>query len=246
MRRILVEGLGEDLLARFEKQSVSFGPLFRTVSLLLLALLLFACRADEIPSSVLARARMRSVSILKSKQAVGTGILLTNNRVLTCAHVTPARPDATGETVYQISLNDGRTAEAHLTRSSMELDLAVLEGDIGSVEPLASDNWIARERLYEGQRIFLYGAPYGLRDSLLLGTISQTNRINTDPGFSEVPFIQTQGVSFPGTSGSGVYTWEGQLIGINRAAYGTNHSGIGLVIPSGFILQFLQSLPASK
>ncbi|MBL8020961.1 MAG: trypsin-like peptidase domain-containing protein [Leptospirales bacterium] len=246
MRRILVEGLRESLIAGLVKQRGASVRFFRILPLSLLALLSVACRSDEISSSVLARARMRSVSILKSKQAVGTGILLTNNRVLTCAHVTPARPDASGETVYQISLNDGRMAEAHLTRSSLELDLAVLEGDMGSVEALTSENWLARERLYEGQRIFLYGAPYGLRDSLLLGSISQTNRINTDPGFAEVPFIQTQGVSFPGTSGSGVYTWDGHLIGINRAAYGTNHSGLGLVIPSGFILRFLQSLPASQ
>lgn len=213
---------------------------------LLLCILICACQAHEVPASALSRAKNHSVSILKSQLAIGTGVLLSSNRVLTCAHVTPTRPDATGATTYQIVLPDGIVKEASLVHASAALDLAILAGDFGSVQALGKDDWIARERLYEGQRIFLYGAPYGLANSLLLGNISQTNRLQTDPGFAEIPFIQTQGVSFPGTSGSAVYTWDGLLIGLNRASYGTNHSGIGLVIPAGFIQQFLQSFPGNN
>ncbi|MCE9596555.1 MAG: serine protease [Spirochaetia bacterium] len=214
----------------------------RTPILVYLALIaLLSCRADEIPSRALSLARGQSVTILRSKLPIGSGLLLSKKQILTCAHVTPARPDDSGETIYQVALSDGTTKDAHLSQTSAQIDLAILEGEFGSVETLSTDSWIAREKLNEGQRIFLYGAPYGLSNSLMQGNISQNNRIQTDPGFAEIPFIQTQGVSFPGTSGSGVYTWDGLLIGINRAAYGTNHSGIGLVIPSGFVLQFLKT-----
>lgn len=194
---------------------------------LTLAVFLFHC------SSHRKEAFERSVSIFSGGRiSAGSGVLVARGRAVTCLHVVRIG-------LLNLSVHfAGKEYPALLVRQSEKFDLALLSFDAPFDPPEIS--WAAREDLKPGEEVFLTGSPYGLDDSLLAGSISNIDRKGSDRAFPEIPFIQTQGMSFPGTSGAGVYLSDGRLIGINRSTFGlAPGTGIGLVIPSGFVRQFL-------
>lgn len=212
---------------------------------LLLGSILGSCTAGGPTQKVLAAARARSAAVYHAGVPVpaGSGLVLPGGRILTCLHVVP-RSRRENRTDRALTVEIGgvrRTLRA--IRFESRFDLALLEIEGGGVPPSEAFVWAARETLSEGEDVFLYGAPFGLAASFLEGKLSHTGRRDTDPGFPEIPFVQVQGLAYPGTSGAAVYRRDGSVIGILRSAYGGNETGIGLVIPAGFVRTFLGETP---
>ena len=181
----------------------------------------------------------RSVSFQDGK---GGGLYLGAGRVLTCQHVI----EAIGSRDVRLELQ-GRTFAARVVYVEPRVDLAYLVFAETETLPAAETPvWVDRASLRAGMPVYLMGSPYGWNASLLAGIVSHTDRSRTDPAFAKIPFVQTQGLSYPGTSGAAVYLEDGRVAGINRATFGSRAgTGIGLVIPAGFVRVFLERARAS-
>lgn len=165
----------------------------------------------------------------------GSGLLLNKNGdILTCYHVI-----AGIENSVRVSQDGVTFHKATVAKYEHSFDLALLKTDIK--ETISEPDWIDREDLQVNQDVFSFATPYGMTTSFLKGYISHKNRINTVTGFHQIPFIQIMGISFPGSSGAGVFLNDGRTIGINSTTvtYGAGN-GIGFVIPAGYIQAFLQ------
>jgi serine protease Do len=192
-------------------------------------LVLVACKQD--PGQAALR-RTVALRYQAENKAMGAGLLMHSGVVLTCAHVPLPRAPR-----MPVLLAGDRTMEVVFSDPAFDLALLAEPGQPWKVDD--SEDWVAREQVSPGDAIALSGAPFGLADSLLLGSVNHTNRAGLDPAFPEIPFLQVQGVSYPGTSGAPVFHRKG-LIGIHRASYGSASTGLGLVIPSGYVREFLR------
>ncbi len=165
----------------------------------------------------------------------GSGVIIDNRgHVLSASHIIKG-----WEKNICVSQNGYTFFSARVLKNEERFDLVLLETDIKLIIP--SIQWIDREKLSINDTVFSICSPYGLNNSFLKGYISNLDRSNTDIRYPEIPFIQTQNISFPGCSGAGVYLYNGKLIGINRATFGyAAGNGTGLVIPWGFIKVFLK------
>ncbi len=203
----------------------------RTFALLLVvsASLLSSCLSPE------ERASRNAVSIFVDDGpiAVGSGVMVAPGQILTCLHVVRM-----SRAKIEVKAGDERK-RASILHENAAVDLVLLAVDSSADFPRVK--WVDRGDLKAGIPVFLIGAPYGLENSILRGSVSHIGRKGVDSSFSLIPFIQTQGISFPGTSGAAVYRENGDAIGINRATYGlAPGTGIGLTIPGGVIQAFLK------
>lgn len=201
-------------------------PLSNTVTLFAILLAVAAgCRQP------LTEARAKTVSLYFAGDASarGSGLLMNSGAVLTCAHVIlpggPRSPRIRAGDVQMVMLY-----------SDPAFDLAVLIPDGSQTRVSGDETWAARHEAAPGDEVAAVGSPFGLADSFMRGSISHMER--SDPAYPGMPFIQVQGVAFPGMSGAPVFHRKG-ILGIVRASYGSASSGIGLVIPSGYVREFL-------
>ncbi|TGN19390.1 S1C family serine protease [Leptospira idonii] len=180
----------------------------------------------------------RSVSFTRNSAPnipYASGLILEDGTILTAFHAVIGN-----EKEIRIRTEDKKLEEVEILYMEFLLDLALLKPkNIKLSSPPFSSK--AREDLHPGEEIYIFGSPYGLDHSYQTGYISHTNRLGVDPTYPQIPFIQTFGLSDPGTSGSGVFTKNGEFIGIQRSHLGYQTGGnSGLVIPSGFINVFLK------
>jgi len=181
-----------------------------------------------------AAAEARAVTIFADggPVGVGTGLIVAPGKVLTCLHVARMSREK-----LEILFQSERYA-AQVNREDPSFDLVILTTDQKVDGP--EIHWA--NEITPGQDVFLVGAAYGLQNSLFRGYVSYTSRPYTDLDFPSVEFVQTYGISFPGTSGAPVYRSDGASIGINRATYGfAAGTGIGLTIPVRCVKKFLET-----
>ena len=92
------------------------------------------------------------------------------------------------------------------------IDLAMITMPVTSKEVRAA-NWDAEPDVKVGNNVFAIGNPHGLGWTYTPGGISQM-RLQTK-GPVDVRVIQTSAAINPGNSGGGLYSGEGNLVGIN-------------------------------
>jgi Do/DeqQ family serine protease len=146
------------------------------------------------------------------------GFILTNHHVIQ------------GADAIQVSLQDGRMAQAKLVGSDPDTDVAVLKIDLKKLPVITlghSDN------LRVGDVVLAIGNPFGVGQTVTMGIVSATGRnklgINTFENF-----IQTDAAINPGNSGGALVDAEGNLVGINTAMFSRSggYQGIGFAIPT--------------
>ena len=136
-----------------------------------------------------------------------------------------------------ISFADGNSYSAKVIGSDPDSDLAVLEivDDLppNYLTPIPIGN---SDSIKVGQSAIAIGNPFGLKNTMTTGIISQTGRIlpNQDLGFSIPNIIQTDAAINPGNSGGPLLNIDGEVIGINTAIKSQigEFSGIGFAVPS--------------
>jgi putative serine protease PepD len=190
------------------------------------------------PESVAGIATAALPSVVSISTATGSGsgfvidddgYIITNNHVIADS----------GERGVQVSLQDGRTAEATIVGTSPAYDLAVLEVDLTGIDPLALGD---SDEVVVGDPVVAVGSPLGLDGTVTSGIVSATDRPVTAGGQGEVSFInaiQTDAAINPGNSGGPLLDGSGRVIGINSsiAALGTSFGeqagsiGLGFAIP---------------
>ncbi|MCL2918465.1 outer membrane-stress sensor serine endopeptidase DegS [Shewanella litorisediminis] len=158
-------------------------------------------------------------------QGLGSGVIISKEGyILTNYHVIKKADEIV------IALQDGRRFSAEVVGSDPETDLSVLkiEGDKLPVVPL---NLTTPPQV--GDVVLAIGNPYNLGQTITQGIISATGRNGLSSGYQD--FLQTDAAINAGNSGGALIDTNGDVIGINTAAYqiggeGGGH-GISFAIP---------------
>jgi S1-C subfamily serine protease len=127
---------------------------------------------------------------------------------------------------------------ADVVATDVYSDLAVLadRDRPGYVDPLP----LAGYPPAVGQDVAVIGAPFGLRSSFTVGTISGVDRaLEAASGFSVPGAIQTDAAVNPGNSGGPLLSADGDVLGVVSAAGGEN---VGFGIPVQLVRRVVPAL----
>ncbi len=160
-----------------------------------------------------------------SLQGLGSGVIMSKDGyVLTNYHVIKKADEIV------IALQDGRKFTSEVVGSDPVTDLAVLkiEGDNLPIVPFNLNN-----PAQVGDVVLAIGNPYNIGQTITQGIISATGRNGLSSGYLD--FLQTDAAINAGNSGGALIDTNGELIGINTAAFqvgGDNGgNGISFAIP---------------
>ena len=144
--------------------------------------------------------------------AQGSGVVVGVNEVVTNCHILDR---ATGLAVRQAAdWSGGKSYQmtASLLAQNQERDLCLLFVEELSLPPAAKVARLgAAKALSVGEEVYAVGAPAGLDLSLSRGIVSQLRGM-LDKQIA--PLIQTDVAISPGSSGGGLFTQSGDLVGV--------------------------------
>lgn len=180
--------------------------------------------------------------VLGRQQSIGSGVIVDpDGYIVTNAHVVrgahrvqvniPAAADDESPDQSLVS-GRGRTVEARILGSDSEMDLALLKVDLKGLRalPLADYN-----KLRQGDVVFAFGSPQGLKNSVTMGVVSAAAR-QPDPD-NPMVFVQSDAPINPGNSGGPLVSVDGEVVGINTfiLTEGGGNEGLGFAIPSAVV-----------
>ena len=118
---------------------------------------------------------------------------------------------------------------ARIVGVASELDLALLKVDDMKLPALPLATYSA---LRQGETVFAFGSPIGLRNTLTHGLVSSVAR-QVDPD-SPLIYIQTDAPINPGNSGGPLVNIRGEVVGVNTfiVSQSGGSDGLGFAIPS--------------
>src|SRR5262245_16718431 len=170
------------------------------------------------------------VDLVMGKQhMVGSGVVIDENGyIITNAHVVK---DARRVQIVPPD-SRGRPVDAAIVGVAEEVDLALLKVEIKGLKPLPVAN---EDHIRQGEIVFAFGSPQGLRDSVTMGLISATAR-QPDPD-TPMAYIQTDAPINRGNSGGPLVNTDGELVGINTFILSNSggSEGLGFAIPSALV-----------
>ena len=177
-------------------------------------------------------------AVVGRQRSVGSGFVIDpDGYIMTNAHVVngaqrvqvvlPAE-DADGSLSTALSGKSYRVA-ARIVGMTSELDLALLKIDGVKLPalPLASYS-----NVKQGETVFAFGSPLGMRNSLSHGLVSAVAR-QVDPD-SPLIYIQTDAPINQGNSGGPLVNIRGEVVGVNTfiMSQSGGSDGLGFAIPS--------------
>jgi serine protease Do len=179
--------------------------------------------------------------VIGRQQAIGAGFIVdSTGYIITNAHVVKGAqdievmlPDRDVSTTPLQSLSRHDTpVAAHVVGVASDIDLAVLKVDGLTLPALPLARY---QDLKQGELVFAFGSPEGLRNSVSMGVISATARqISPD---SPMVFIQTDAAINPGNSGGPLVNARGEVVGVDTfiVSQSGGNEGLGFAIPSGMV-----------
>jgi serine protease Do len=179
--------------------------------------------------------------VIGRQRSMGSGVVVdAGGYIMTNAHVVanarrvevvlPGRAaDAGG--VRALMKGRGRTVEAKIVGVAKEIDLALLKVDEAALPALPIAEYDA---LRQGELVFAFGSPEGLRNSVTMGIVSAVAR-QPDPD-NPLVYVQTDASINHGNSGGPLVNVKGELVGINTFILSDSSSrGLGFAIPSALV-----------
>ena len=186
--------------------------------------------------------------VLGRQQSVGSGFVIdADGYIVTNAHVVanaqrievllpPEKAD--GSLTTALSAKQV-VVPAKIVGLSSELDLALLKADNLKLPALPLATY---SQLRQGETVFAFGSPSGLRHTLTHGLVSSVAR-QIDPD-SPLIYIQTDAPINPGNSGGPLVNIRGEVVGVNTFILSPSggSDGLGFAIPSATVRTAVRQL----
>jgi len=159
------------------------------------------------------------------------GYIMTNAHVVSGAQrvqiVLPA--DNVDGTLATALSGKSYTIAARIVGIASELDLALLKIDGMKLPALPLATY---SQIRQGETVFAFGSPVGLRNSLTHGLVSAVAR-QVDPDSPQI-YVQTDAPINPGNSGGPLVNIRGEVVGVNTfiMSQSGGNEGLGFAIPS--------------
>jgi serine protease Do len=188
--------------------------------------------------------------VVGRQRSVGSGFVIDpEGYIMTNAHVIDGAqkvevvvppPDADGRLATALSGKMNIVA-ARIVGTSSELDLALLKVDNVKVPALALATY---SQLHQGETVFAFGSPGGLRNTLTHGLVSAVAR-QIDPDSPQI-YVQTDAPINPGNSGGPLVNIRGEVVGVNTfiLSQSGGNEGLGFAIPSATVRTVFRQLKA--
>jgi serine protease Do len=185
----------------------------------------------EYSSAALAAVRMiegvqRSVvQVRSSGRGIGAGVIWPGDGlVLTNHHVVSGRRRRGN---IRVALRDGRTLEADVVKSGLDLDLALLrlEGDHGDLPAAPVGD---SDALRVGELVYAIGHPWGSVGAVSAGIVGGVGELRGPGRGSSARYVRSDVALAPGNSGGPLLNARGEVVAINTMIFGL----MALSIPS--------------
>lgn len=182
--------------------------------------------------------------VIGRQRSMGSGVIIdAAGLIVTNAHVVagaqrvqviipaPAPPAGTSP-LRSLTSARGQTVDARVVGTSDEVDLALLKVELTGLPALPLADYDA---LRQGQMVFAFGSPEGLRNSVTMGVVSAVAR-QPDVDHPMV-YIQTDAPINHGNSGGPLVNVHGEIVGINTFILSESggSQGLGFAIPSAVV-----------
>lgn len=180
--------------------------------------------------------------VVGRQRAIGSGVIIDpDGYIVTNAHVVSGSqrvrvvmslPGEDTSKLASVLSARGHTVEARVIGVSPELDLALLKAEVTGLAALPISKY---SNLRQGELVFAFGSPEGLRNSVTMGVVSSIAR-QPDPDSPQI-YIQTDAPINPGNSGGPLVNADGELVGVNTfiVSQSGGNEGLGFAIPSGVV-----------
>lgn len=179
--------------------------------------------------------------VIGRQRAIGSGFIVdSDGYIITNAHV------VNGAQRVQVVLLAGNAdvapngapswraniVPARIIGVTREIDVALLKVEVKNLPRLALANY---RNLQQGETVFAFGSPQGLRNTVTRGVISAVAQ-QTHPD-SPLVYVQTDAAINPGNSGGPLVNVSGEVVGVNTfiLSQSGGNEGLGFAIPSGIV-----------
>jgi serine protease Do len=180
-------------------------------------------------------------AVIGRQRAIGSGFIIdADGYIITNAHVVNGAqrvqvvlPLANADVPPDAALSSPTNiAPARIIGVTREIDLALLKVEAKNLPPLPLANY---RNLRQGEAVFAFGSPEGLRNTVTHGVISAVAR-QTDPD-SPLVYVQTDAAINPGNSDDPVVNVNGEVVGVNTfiLSQSGGNEGLCFAIPSGVV-----------
>jgi len=185
--------------------------------------------------------RRNTGTVIERQRAIGSGFVIdSEGYIMTNAHVVSGAsriqvilaPENLKDAIGAALSTKTNMVPAQVVGVAKDLDIAVLkvEGAKLAALPLAS-----YRDLRQGEMVFAFGSPQGLRNTVTHGVISAVAR-QSDPDSPTIS-IQTDAPINPGNSGGPLVNIKGEVVGMDTfiLSQSGGNEGLGFAIPSATV-----------
>lgn len=183
--------------------------------------------------------------IQPEQRASGSGVIISDDGyIVTNNHVISDGAEGVADEIT-VTLHNKKVYKAKVIGRDPSSDIAVLKVDGTSLPYMVYGN---SDNVKLGQWVLAVGYPLTLETTVTAGIVSAKARyigINSRQSNSPIEsFIQTDAAVNQGNSGGGLFTVDGQLIGINSAILAPNgtYAGYSFAIPVNIVKKIVNDL----
>jgi serine protease Do len=180
--------------------------------------------------------------VIGKQRTIGSGVIVdSEGYIVTNAHVVKGAekievivppPSVLEKTSDTTQAGREQTYDARIVGVARQLDLAVIKIEAHKLSALPIPKAVLPK---QGEMVFAFGSPQGLRNSVTMGVVSAVAR-QPDPD-SPLVYVQTDTPINPGNSGGPLVDVDGELVGINTFILSSSggNQGLGFAIPAGVV-----------
>jgi serine protease Do len=188
------------------------------------------------------RSRGETGMVIGRQRSIGSGAIIdADGYIITNAHVVAGarhvqvilHRDTTADgPVRSLAEDASHAVDARIVGTANDIDLALLKVDVTGLRPIPLADYDA---IRQGELVFAFGSPEGLRNSVTMGVVSAVAR-QPDPDQATI-YIQTDAPINPGNSGGPLVNVDGELVGLNTLILSESggSQGLGFAIPSAIV-----------